>query len=458
VSSIALPFPQSATKSIRDFAFSWFVFFFFLTGIAAYNVGPIPVPWIAQAGMIGVAVVIILYTQSVRSVPGLPVLLLFTALALLATAMHAGEFSGAMPAKATLPYWAYVLIRYVNVFSFAAALYVTYWLCGEGKSGHLLRWVVWCGLIISAISLYIYLAHILGLPEPPRNRLGTGGGEQATSFSSIGFSYERAVGTFREPSGLAEWLILPLFCAFRYSGRRRRLYVGIILLTLLLTVSMTGVFSVAAGTLISLLITKPFSRRTYKIVGGAVLGTAVILLLLTQLSVGVFAEQKVNLTLVIYSRAFNTVSGGIGGSNRAYVYDFVADHPWPFFGLGMGNANILAAQVTGNQSVVSLLSLYLFVLYAAGYPGMLVVIAFLVRPIVEYARGIRGYKAAPVLLMAYIAYLVSASVGAEEFTPFFGVATGLLIFEARQLATAVREWRIRSGRDARAFPEPALST
>lgn len=423
---------------ITKFTLSWFVGFFFMTGISAYSAGPIPVPWLAQAGMIALAVGVVLYLGKIRPVPGAWLLLMLIAWAVLSTAMNGGEYAMSMPIKATLPYWAYVAIRYVNVFSFLAAVYLTYWLCTEGEGSRLLKWIVLSALIICAISLYIYLAHIYGWPEPPRNRGGTGGAGQATSFSSGSFAYPRATGTFREPSGLADWMILPFFLAFRFAGRRRKLYAGLILFTILLTVSMTGVFSVVVGSLLALLITKPLSKRTYKIVGIAVLILAVILLALSRITVGLFGSEKTNLAIILAGRAITTVTGGVKGSNRGYVYDFAAEHPPTFVGIGMGNANILAAEATSNESVVSLLSLYLFTLYSTGVPGLIMLLSFLVRPIIRYVREIRRVDAWPVVLMAYVAYLVSGAVGSEELTPYFGVAAGLLIAEGQQIRKAMR--------------------
>lgn len=219
--NILIPTDKSAERNpITSFALFWFLVLYFMTSLAAYNVGPIPVAWLAQSGMIALAVGIILFTNRVRVVPGGLLLFLFFVWALFVTTAHLDEFSGMMPRAATTPYGVYITIRYVGLISFIAALYVTYWLIGEGEGQELVRWIVIIGFVAAVLAIYIYLAHMFNLPELPRNRVGTSAGQQATQFSGEGgFFYNRATGTFREPSEFAEWMILPLFLSFAFRKR-----------------------------------------------------------------------------------------------------------------------------------------------------------------------------------------------------------------------------------------------
>ena len=76
------------------------------------------------------------------------------------------------------------------------------------------------GVLCAAMALYIYVAQLSGLPEPPRTRMGTGGDQQATTFT---YAFHRAMGTFQEPGDLASWLVLPLFLSFLARGRYKNL-------------------------------------------------------------------------------------------------------------------------------------------------------------------------------------------------------------------------------------------
>lgn len=456
--NILIPTHKPAERNpITSFMLFWFLVLYFVTAMGAYNVGPVPATWLAQAGLVTLAFGLILFTNSLRVVPGGALLILFFAWALFVTTGNVDEYSGMMPRSATTPYGVYISLRYVGFASFMAALYLTYWLIGEGEGEALARWIVIIAFAIALFALYIYLAHIFGLPEPPRNRLATaGGGEQATLFSGeAGLFYNRATGTFREPSGLAEWLILPLFLSFGFRERADRIRSASIAAAFSLTLSMMGLFAVSAGTFVSLLLTRPFSKRTYKVVGLVILAGALAYLLLSRISIGVLGENRVSVGSMFGNRVISTIVGGIGKSNRSYVYEFVSDNPWPALGLGMGNGNLMFAQHLGVDSPVAFLSVYLFTLYAAGYPGIILLGSFLLRSIAQYALSFkRTITATPLVLMAYISYLVSSAVGAEELSPWFGICTGLVTWEAHRLWT-VRKNIARRAREPEAAPTAA---
>ncbi len=433
-----IPVIDDRGQAIADFALRWFVGLFFLTAAGAYSVASIPVPWMASAGMVCLALGIIGYTDRIRIVPGLAVLMLFTVWTVMMTAVYAADFTGMMPAKASLPYWVFVAIRYVNILAFASALYTSYWLLSEGEGPRLIRGLVLCGVVIAVFSLYIYLAHVFNWPEPPRTREGTSGLAQATVFSGESGFYHRATGTFREPAHMAEWLILPFFLSFSMQGRERKIFVAVIGLAIVLTMSLTGIFSIVAGALMGLFLTRPFSKRTYKLLAGAVILLGLAYLLFAKVSVGL-GVQSSSLAEILARRIGATFTGGLGKSNRSYIYDFVRENPFPALGIGIGNGNLLASSILGNPSVVAFLSLYIFTLYSAGYPGLLMLIVFLLQPIAKFMFGFRKYlRTPPVVLMAYIAYMVAAGVGSEELTAWFGVAAGLLTFQAQHFYKAKR--------------------
>lgn len=431
-----------------------------MTAMGAYNLGRFPMSWIAQAGMIALAVGLIFYTNSLRILPGGIFLILFLAWALYVTMGNADDFSGMMPRNSTTPYAVYIALRYIGFVSFIASLYVTYWLIGEGEGEAVVRGVVAIGFAVAAFALYIFLAHIFHLPEPPRNRLGSAGaGAQVTQFSSDnGLFYNRATGTFREPSGLAEWLILPLFLSFAFRTRADKIRSGTIVGAFVLTLSLMGLFSVAAGIFLGLILTRPLSKGTLKVVGFVILALAIAYFLLDRVTLGVVGEHRVSAASFFGQRVVSLLFGGIGKSNRSYVYDFVKDHPWPALGYGLGNGNLLFSKFLGVDSPAAFLSVYLFTLYGAGYPGLILLSGFLLRTIGQYVISFkRTIKATPIILMAYISYLVTSAVGGEELSPWFGVTAGLLTWEARRLWVVRKQVTNARAAYAAASPVPAIS-
>ena len=145
---------------------------------------------------------------------GFRIFWLFFLWAMLVTAAStvSHDYASFMPLGATTPYPVFILLRFFTLLSFVASVYVALWLLQQGCREHVIKAVVTIGCFISVAALYIYAAQIYGLPELPRNRLGTAGGLQAIRFT---YDFHRAIGTFREPSLLAAWLIVPLFLASR---------------------------------------------------------------------------------------------------------------------------------------------------------------------------------------------------------------------------------------------------
>jgi hypothetical protein len=436
---------------ITRLAFQAFIFLYFLTGLAAYKFGPIPVSWLAQFGFIALAIGVILYTDRIRPLPGAMLLALFLVWAFIVTSINIDTYAGAMPKLATLPYWAFIVFRYLGIISFISTLYLTYWLVSEGMGEELLRWIVICAVIICIFSIYLYFAHLFGLPEPSRNRAGTAGDLQATKFSGEGLFYNRAVGTFREPGHFAEWLLLPFFVSFAFRKKWDKIRTYIISGTIVITVSMLALFCIVAAGIMGLVLTRPFSKRTLKIVGVSVLSAAVIFFLLSQVAIGTIGEETVTLGTLVSKRVGTILFGGIGASNRNYVYQFLADNPFPAIGMGLGNGNLVFARVTGNDTIVAFLSLYLFTLYGAGYPGMIILGTFLVRPLAQYLWSFkRTIPIVPVVLMTYLAYLVASAIGSEELSPWFGISAGLIASEATHL-WYVRKKFLGAGHRARAL-------
>src|SRR5687768_436972 len=146
--------PRAAPRGVLQL----FAVLFAFTGLAAYNFGPAPFPWLAAAGFVALAGALVLFTNRVRLVPGSTALFLFFAWTLFVQTLNAGSFGALLPSGATLSYASFVLVRYLNILAFAAVLYLTYWLLTEGKGTELMRWIVRIGVVVALAAIYIYIA------------------------------------------------------------------------------------------------------------------------------------------------------------------------------------------------------------------------------------------------------------------------------------------------------------
>ena len=424
----AAVFPTSAERAVPRAALAsvlqLFLLCFALTGLAAYSFHGVPLPWIGFSGFAVLAAGLILSTNRIRLVPGNGVLFLFVAWTLFAQVLNAGRFGALLPRSATLSYTLYVAVRYLDVLSFAGALYVCYWLLTEGAGQELVRWIVRIGAIVAALAIYIYVAQQYGLWEPPRTRIGTAGAAQV-----LFFGYRRAIGTFREPSHLAEWLVLPFFLTFVLKDRFSRLSGLVIGVALLLTVSLGGIGSAVAGMIGGLILNNPLRPKNMKRIAVVAIALGVLIVAAKSTSIGLGGQSVYTMLNV---RTLDILEGGIGNSNRAYIADFVANFPPPVIGYGLGNSNIFAASKMGIDLIVSFLSLYVNVMYSSGLIGLGLLAVFLAQPIFRralYAVNATGEQSIAVL-MAYVAYLFLFAAGAEELSISFAVITAFMIFDA----------------------------
>lgn len=432
VAAAAVPAAPSRAIPVTEAVFRGLVLLFGGTALAAYTVGPIPAPWLAQAGLVALAVGLVLGRDRVMVVPGGAALAAFVAWALAVNVLRADRYAAFMPLDASLPYPLYVAVRYVGIFSFAAAFYLALWVMYRGYAPRLVNAVVLVGVCVALYSFYIYAAHILGLPEPPRNRAGTGGsGGQATIFSSGGTGlYRRMLGPFREPSQLAEWILIPLFFSFARTGRFARTCRACLAAALVLTVSMGGMVSACAGAVLGLLLTNPLRAGNRRRVGVVLVGAVLAVGAAASISVG-SGDGATNILSILTFRFDEIMEGGIGKSNRGYVVDFMVANPPPPLGYGMGNGNIVFSEYTGSDLPMSFLSLYVNVLYSAGVVGLALLLVFMAAPILRAmrARRVTELGATPVFLMGYLAHMVAFSVNSEELTVPFAIAAAVLAYQ-----------------------------
>jgi hypothetical protein len=278
---------------------------------------------------------------------------------------------------------------------------------------------------LSLFALYVYVAQIYGLPEPPRSRMGTSGGEQAVRFS---YQFHRAIGSFREPSHLAEWLIAPFYLSLLRRGRWAWLASTLIAFAMVLTGSLTGLASVALGFLAALLwLQSP--RQLLRMAWSYALPFAGAVVLFSALAVS-YDDSAANLAGTLWSRIEPILeTGSFQATNRASVYTYLENNPPAFFGRGLGNSNLEYAASVGSPAVTSFLSLYWNVLYSCGYPGLALMVWFLSRPLLRRGSFLQTSGRARLLLTAaYISYLAAFGVHTEEPPIQFALLFGLVAY------------------------------
>lgn len=401
---------------------------FFGTALGAYAFGPFPVQWLTQFGMLGLAGVLVLGNR----LPAFPGMGLFAAwLAWAAVVTFARlmfvPYGAWMPPGASAPYPVYLVLRFLAPLTFAAAACFVFWLLRNGHHDALVRRVVWAGTITAALAIYIYFAQLNGWWEPGRTRMGTGGGAQSVEFA---YAFHRALGTFREPSHLAEWLVFPLLMSFTTRMRARHAHTGVMAVALLLTGSLTGLAGVLGGLLGAIVLSNPFRPGAMKVALrlGAALGIA--LAVFGVVAVG-YAGRSADLISVLGDRIIPILEGGMGQSNRSYTFEYIASRPIPFVGEGLGNANITFSNAMGSAITMAFLSLYFNTVMSTGVIGLAMLLVLLALPMLRLAAQPR-YRSDTRLLPpmgAYVGWLLMFTIHSEELGLVFGVIYGLLAWE-----------------------------
>jgi hypothetical protein len=408
------------------------------TALGAYALGPLPVQWLTQFFLLGV-VGLLLLDRRLQPMPGIPLLLAFVGWAAVVTLARLLFFPYPlwMPPLASSPYPVYLTLRFMGLFTFGAAAWLVFWLLRAGYQQAVVRCVVWTGTVAALAAVYIYFAQLNGWWEPGRSRMGTGGGAQATEFA---YMFHRAMGTFREPSHLAEWLVLPLFASFAWRGRGRNVHTGVMSVAMLLTGSLTGLAGMFAGLAGALVLANPFRPAAMKMTLRLGLALGLALVVFGTLAVG-NRENAADLLAVVSDRIGPILEGGMGQSNRDYTFEYAASRPIPFVGEGLGNANIRFSNSINSDLIASLLSLYFNVLFSTGVIGLAMVLAMLALPVIRLARQ-RRYRTDPALvplMAAYLGWLAMYTIHSEELTLVFGVLFGWMTWEAAGRPGVARE-------------------
>lgn len=419
---------QGPSTRARTVLFAALLFF---DALDAYSVAGIPFQWIVEVATI-VAALYIAIKHRAETPRGFVLLSLFLLWSLFVTGANlfasASEYERLLPPLITTPYLTFVALRFVTVLSFIATIYIVWFMLARGQQSVAIRATVVTGSLIALAAIYIYVAETSGLPEPPRTRLGSNGEPvQVVAFS---YAFHRALGTFREPSLLGAWLIVPLLLGMRTS--RRPINVPTVLMggALLLTGSLSCLLAIAGGLLGAMLVTR--SLRNIRTATQILAAVAAALVLFSVVAVSQTAGDASFFGVIGERLAPIVADGGLSQSDRGYIFDYVARTPVPYFGEGLGNANILLSAYLHTGALSGFIGLYLNAMYSVGYAGVTLLAVFLITPVAHVARSsaARRQSSEVFIVASYLAWLILFISTAEELSVMFGVAFALLMFEA----------------------------
>jgi O-antigen ligase len=404
--------------------------------LAAYNFGPIPIDWFSRIVFISGAAMM-LFSGTLPSVPAFSSLGLLFAWGLVTTI--GGYLDHSIDIRMpllTTPYPVFIGLRFMNLLAPLACAYLILAACERYSFNRVATFVIWLGTIGAIYAIYVYFAEVYGLPEIARTRMGTGGGAQATKFS---YDFHRALGSFREPSHLAEWLLAPLFTSFAIRNRIFNLHTLTMLLAMLLTGSLAGIAGLGVGIFMATLLGNPLRPKGWKVAGGflGVFGAGI-------LGFAAFAAGKnidvFTLFEVLGNRIRNIVlGGGLQSSDRGDILTAAMQQPITFFGYGFGRANLILTNIYGHMTaggtpyVVDYHSLYLHYLFATGVVGLLLLLTFILTPVyVFWSRRLARIR----MQFSYfaggiIALAVTNTLLFDELTPEFAVMAAFVIAIAR---------------------------
>ncbi|MCB0366879.1 MAG: O-antigen ligase family protein [Bdellovibrionaceae bacterium] len=430
-----MPVTTAEPKGARKFTYV-FSLLLLAQALGAYAIGPVPIPWFAQTGVVALFFWLFARRQ-VRLFPGFSVVMVFLiwAIGTTLTNMMLEDYSLYLPPKATTPYLVYVGLRFINLLSFASAVGVTYWLLQRNQANLLIRNLTIIGGIVALYAGYVYVAQLKGWPELPRTRVGTSGEEQLTVFT---YAFHRAMGSFREPSHLAQWLVLPIFMSLSIKGWRGLVASLLMGAMMLLSGSLTGILS----TMVGLLGAAAFNVRRLipeiKKISRILVPLAVASVIFS-LMVSRNIEGTTNLVEVIWTRIAPVLTEkGAESTNRDYVYKYMEENPAPVWGYGLGHSNLLFSRANQLDATASFLNLYINVAYSLGVVGLLMLALLLAFPFYLYivTRSRTGRPRVFFLLGAYLAWLLIYFVHSEELNIHFGIIYAMAVY-----FFGLRDWR-----------------
>jgi len=414
--------------------------------LSAYALGPIPIDWMSRAIFIGGAAVMT-FAGTLPNVPAFIPLALLIQWGLVTTV--GGYIDHSIDIRMpflTTPYPVFIALRFLNILAPLSCAYLVV-AASERHSFHkVARLIVWLGTIGALYAIYVYFAEIYGLPELSRDRMGTGGAEQSTTFT---FDFHRALGSFREPSHLAEWLLSPLFVSFAVKKRVVNPHTLVMLIAMLLTGSLAGIAGLGLGIFAAAMLGNPLRAGSWKIIGGFVgsflLGILAFAAVASGKDINVFTLFE-----VVGGRAGDVLfGGGLAQSDRGDILHAALQQPIHFFGYGFGRANVVLTDIYTRNNfgatpfVVSYHSLYLHYLFATGFIGLGLLLWFIFTPVYLFwsRRLARTRLQLSYLAGGVVAYAVTNTLLFDELTPQFAVMVALVIVVVRAKAQTLTQQR-----------------
>lgn len=290
------------------------------------------------------------------------------------------------------------------------------------------------GTAVAIISLYIYYAQIYGLPDFYRNRLGTGGGAQPAFYGS----YHRAMGTFREPSLLAQWLALPFFVSLIKNNLLWSVASILILVVVLLTHSLTGFIGITIGLAVTFTILVMRRNSHIKLLLYKLFCIVSLSVSIVSCNDGYGLGAKYN-----FERLLSLLSKGVKSTNRGYIYDnslLIDDNEKnnnsgktiqkALFGSGIGNASIDLSIRLKSNSMPSHLNLFLFYAKSGGLLSAIILVMHLLYPYYSLLVLIEIQKNSTIIALvagAYCSLLIMGLANLEELSISLAISYALLV-------------------------------
>lgn len=345
------------------------------------------------------------------------------------------DYGDEMPAASSLPYFAFLFVRFFLMLGFFSMLVVSYTVASRIGSEVIVRYVFIVSIVVSIFAIYIYLAQTNGLWEPSRTRAGTGGQDYRIQAVRFSYGFHRALGTFREPSHLAQWLVGPFVMAALHRAvplASRSLAMATLILTgaaILLTGSLLGYLAVAACLALMVALHPSGTLRAVAARSPLLLGGVLVLV--------IQGVQQNILYTTLNSRFSVLIDGGVAATNRAEMWTYLTTQVPPILGYGIGNSNILLSKFNGSSLMSSHLSLFSNYYFSTGILGLGMVAWIMLAPIVQVAAmGLRQRASLLPFLLPCAAWLVNYSGDAEEFRLMHSVLLGLFWASAREFGGA----------------------
>ncbi|PML85242.1 hypothetical protein [Vibrio breoganii] len=355
--------------------------FYFLGSLQAFNIFGMPIPWLSLSLGFGLIVLGFVLKYIQISLLDISLSLIAIFILLLGNLYFSINVQGSfnIPSRMTTPYPIFLILRYYELI---ISLFLFMWLKGiynhyDSSLADLLetRFIRLAAVISVLAIILLFIEQILGLPIIPRNRVGTGGGQQLLTFTGYGY---RALGTFREPSHLALWLGIPFFLSLKGEKYRSALLIGA---TIILTGSLSSIVAMIFG----------FSLGAARNIGFYVFLVKryfpyFILIFVVSILVTLGSEESI--LHIVYERLTNIGSEGQTIGNRTYILDYILDNDsLLILGSGLGNSNILLSNYFQNVNVMSFLSVFVNAYYSGGVLLLLLLSVVFLRAFISVSNS-----------------------------------------------------------------------